>query len=228
MVLAGEANTLKVKFEHILYHTQLVSKTQPHSLIVSDMPFPSYHISAEKAVEHAAVLVQEGGAEAVKLEGGRQRFEVIDKILAAGIPVMGHLGLTPQSILRLGGFKVQGRQKEKAREIVEDAIELEKRGVFAIILESVPSELAKIISQSVSVPCIGIGAGPHCDGQILVFHDLIGFSSGYYPKFARQYMNFFALASQSVQHYIQDVKSGQFPNAEESVVTDVNYNDLLP
>lgn len=216
MVLQGYPNTLKVGMDEMVYHTSLVSRAQPRSLLVADMPFQSYHINAERAVENAIRFVKEGGAEAVKLEGGKKRFKVIEAILDAEIPVLGHLGLTPQSIHVFGGYKVQGKLKERAREILDDAIALEKLGVFALVLESIPLELAQKITGSLSIPTIGIGAGKYCDGQILVFHDLMGFTSGYQPKFARKYADVQAVMQGALKGYIQDVANGAFPADPES------------
>lgn len=216
MVLQGNQNTMKVTLDEIVYHTRLVSNADPCSLIVTDMPFGSYHISPGKAVENAIRCVKEGGAEAVKLEGGRRRFKTIEAIIEAEIPVLGHLGLTPQSIHQLGGFKTQGKLKAQADEILEDAIELEKRGVFAIVLESIPVELAKTITESIRIPTIGIGAGKYCDGQVLVFHDLVGFSNLYLPRFVRKYADIYGIIHEALSHYIKDIHSGDFPGENES------------
>jgi 3-methyl-2-oxobutanoate hydroxymethyltransferase len=216
MVLQGHANTLKVTMDEMVYHTSLVARAQPRSLVVSDMPYQSFHVNVEKSVENACRCVKDGGAEAVKLEGGRKRFKVIEALLNAEIPVLAHLGLTPQSVHPLGGFKVQGKLQEKAREIYQDALALEKLGVFAIVLESIPLELARKISASLKIPTIGIGAGRFCDGQVLVFPDLVGSTSLYLPKFVRQYADTHALWLQALQNYIRDVQSGEFPNEEES------------
>jgi 3-methyl-2-oxobutanoate hydroxymethyltransferase len=216
MVLQGHANTLKVTLDEMIYHTSLVARAEPRSLVVSDMPYASFHVSVEKSVANACRCIKEGGAEAIKLEGGRKRFKVIAALLDAEIPVLAHLGLTPQSVHPLGGFKVQGKLQEKAREIFQDALELEKLGVFAIVLESIPQELAQKISSSLSIPTIGIGAGRHCDGQVLVFPDLVGFTHLYLPKFVRQYADTHALWLEALRHYIDDVQSGDFPNEEES------------
>jgi len=216
MVLQGHANTLKVRLEEIIYHTGMVSRAEPHSLVVSDMPFHSYHVSREQAIENAIRCVKEGGAEAVKLEGGRRRTDVIEAILNAEVPVLGHLGLTPQSIHRFGGFKVQGKLKERAREILDDARALEEMGVFALVLESIPQELARKVTETVSIPTIGIGAGPHCDGQILVFHDLVGFTKVYLPRFVRQYADLNRVIADALNHYVTDVRDGAFPDDSES------------
>jgi len=227
MVLHGDKNTLKVDVDDIIYHTSMVAKAEPLSLIVSDMPFQSYHISVEKAVENALKIVKKGGAEAVKLEGGRRRFKVIEAIINAEIPVMGHLGLTPQSINRLGTYKVQGKVKEKAKEIIQDAIELEKIGVFALVLESIPLELAKKITEKVSIPTIGIGAGKYCDGQVLVFHDLIGFTNLYLPKFVRKYADVYSVIYDALERYINDVKKENFPGDKESYHLNKDIDEFL-
>lgn len=216
MVLQGHANTLTVTMDQMIYHTSLVARAEPRSLVVSDMPYQSFHVNVEKSVENACRCIKEGGAEAVKLEGGRKRFKVIEALLDAEIPVLAHLGLTPQSVHQLGGFKVQGKLQEKAREIYRDAMDLEQLGVFAIVLESIPQELAKKISSSLRIPTIGIGAGRHCDGQVLVFPDLVGFTSLYLPKFVRTYADTHSLWLAALQRYIGDVQSGDFPNEEES------------
>ncbi len=216
MVLQGRANTLKVTLDEVIYHTRLVARAEPLSLLVSDMPFGAFHISVEKSVENAIRCVKEGGAEAVKIEGGRKRFKVIEAIINAEVPVMGHLGLTPQSVHAFGGFKVQGKLEGQARQMVEDAAELEKLGVFALVLESIPMELAKEITDRLHIPTIGIGAGKYCDGQILVFHDLMGFSTGYLPKFVRRYADLHAVIHEAVQQYIEDIRDGEFPGDQES------------
>ncbi len=190
MVLQGHENTLKVTMDEMVYHTSLAARAQAPGLLVSDMPFGSFHAGIEKSVENACRFIKEGGAAAVKLEGGRKRFAVIEAMLDAEIPVMGHLGLTPQSVHRLGGFKVQGKLRDKAREIFADALELEKLGVFAVVLESIPLELARKISENLSIPTIGIGAGPFCDGQVLVFQDLVGLTGMVLPKFVRKYRRY--------------------------------------
>jgi len=216
MVLQGHANTLKVSMDEMVYHTSLVARAEPRSLVVSDMPYQSFHVSVEKSVENACRCVKEGGAEAVKLEGGRKRVKVIEALLDAEIPVLAHLGLTPQSVHQLGGFKVQGKLREKAREIYRDALDLEKLGVFAIVLESIPQELGRKISADLRIPTIGIGAGRFCDGQILVFHDLVGFTDLYMPKFVRKYAETRSLWLGALQRYVGDVQSGEFPSEKES------------
>ncbi|MCX6555129.1 MAG: 3-methyl-2-oxobutanoate hydroxymethyltransferase [Candidatus Aminicenantes bacterium] len=216
MVLQGHENTMKVTMDEMIYHTAMVTRAEPPALVVGDMPYGSFHVSIEKSVENACRFIKEGGAEAVKLEGGRKRFRTIEALLNAEIPVMGHLGLTPQSVHQLGGFKVQGKLREEACEIFADALELEKLGVFAIVLESIPLELAKKISERLSIPTIGIGAGPFCNGQVLVFPDLVGLTNLYLPKFIRKYADTHALWLKALGDYIRDVQNGTFPNDQES------------
>ncbi|MCP4146466.1 MAG: 3-methyl-2-oxobutanoate hydroxymethyltransferase [bacterium] len=216
MVLQGYENTLKVTVDEMIYHTRLVTNANPHSLVVIDMPYGSFHVSPGETVRNAIRMVKEGGAEAIKLEGGRQRSEVIKAVIDAEIPVMGHLGLTPQSVHRLGGYKPQGKMKRKAEEMKEEALALEKLGVFAIVLESIPIELGKEISESISIPTIGIGAGKYCDGQVLVFHDLLGFTDAYLPKFVRKYADIHSVIQEALENYIKDILSGDFPGEKES------------
>jgi 3-methyl-2-oxobutanoate hydroxymethyltransferase len=216
MVLQGHNHTLKTTLEEMIYHTRMVTSAEPASLVVTDMPFGSYHISVEQAVENAVRCFREGGAQAVKLEGGKKRFKTIEAIINAEIPVLGHLGLTPQSIHRLGGFKIQGKKETSAHEILEEAVQLEKQGVFAIVLESIPPELAQRITARLTIPTIGIGAGKFCDGQILVFHDLVGFTHLYLPKFVRKYADVYTTIRQAIGNYIKDIQTGDFPGEKES------------
>jgi 3-methyl-2-oxobutanoate hydroxymethyltransferase len=227
MVLQGHANTLKVTMDEMVYHTSLVARAEPRSLVVSDLPYQSFHVSLGKSVENGCRCIKEGGAEAVKLEGGRKRFPVIQALLDAEIPVLAHLGLTPQSVNSLGGFKVQGRLREKAREIYQDALDLEKLGVFAIVLESIPQELAGKISADLSIPTIGIGAGRFCDGQVMVFHDLVGFTDLYLPKFVRKYADTRSVWLDALQRYIDDVQKGDFPGETESYHLNQDIEDFL-
>ncbi len=227
MVLQGHANTLKVTLDEMVYHTSLVSRAEPLPLVVSDLPYGSFHGSIERSVENACRCVKEGGAEAVKLEGGRKRFRVIEALLDAEVPVLAHLGLTPQSVHALGGFKVQGKLREKAREIYRDALDLEKLGVFAVVLESVPQELARRISADLRIPTIGIGAGSGCDGQILVFHDLVGFTDLYMPKFVRKYADTRTLWLGALQRYVSDVHNGAFPGDAESYHLKLDIDEFL-
>jgi 3-methyl-2-oxobutanoate hydroxymethyltransferase len=211
MVHQGFGNTLSVTMDHMVYHTSCVARGTQHAMVISDMPFMSYHLSPREAVANAGRLIQEGGANAVKLEGGRDIVPQIEGILKAQIPVMGHLGLTPQSINRLGGFKVQGRLPEDAREILHDALLLESTGVFAIVLEGIPENLAQLISQKLHIPTIGIGASVHCDGQILVSHDMLGMYSESSPRFVKRYAHLGDTIQTAVKSYIDDVHQQIFP-----------------
>ncbi|WKZ81866.1 MAG: 3-methyl-2-oxobutanoate hydroxymethyltransferase [Acidimicrobiia bacterium] len=216
-VVLGRETTLTVTVDDMVHHTAAVSGTRPRALVVGDMPWLSYHVSPEETVRNAGRLVQEGGAEAVKLEGGRKRLPMIAAVLDAEIPVMGHLGLTPQSVHAMGGYKVQGKQAEAARELIADARALDEAGVFSIVLEGVPDLLAGLITKEVSAPTIGIGAGPDCDGQVLVFHDVLGMSgSGRTPKFVRRYADLESTAVEAVRRFFEDVQKGEFPSDEES------------
>lgn len=215
-VVLGYDDTLSATMEVMIHHTAAVTRAKPGALIVGDMPWLSYHVSVEEAVCNAGRFIREGGAECVKLEGGRKRLAVIEAILAAEIPVMGHLGLTPQSIHVMGGYRVQGKRAEAARELVADAHALAAAGVFAIVLEGVPDVLAQIVTQEVPVPTIGIGAGPHCDGQVLVYHDVLGLYEGRVPKFVRQYAHLADVATEALQGFFADVQAGTFPSDAES------------
>lgn len=215
-VVLGFEDTLSVDVDVMIHHTAAVARAKPNSLVVGDLPWMSYHISTEDAIRNASRLIREGGAEAVKLEGGRKRVDVIEAIVGAEIPVMGHLGLTPQSVHAMGGYKVQGRAVADAREMLADAKAIEEAGVFAIVIEGVPELLAQLITKEVSVPTIGIGAGKYCDGQVLVFHDVLGIHSGRYPKFVRQYADLKTQAVEALRQYFNDVQSGEFPGEGET------------
>lgn len=216
MVVLGYEDTTQVTMEDMLHHVKAVSRGVKNSLVIADMPFLSYHLGIEKAVYNAGRFIQEGKAQAVKLEGGKEVVEEIKAIIKAGIPVMGHIGLTPQSIHNLGGYYVQGKTEEQAKKLIEDAKILEEAGVFAIVLELVPAEIASIISTQIAIPTIGIGAGAGCDGQILVTHDLIGLYQGSVPKFVKQYCEVGKSIEEAVNNYNKDVKAGLFPNEEHS------------
>ncbi len=216
MVVLGYDTTLSVTVDDIVRHTAAVRRSLRTPLVVADMPYLSFHISPEETVRNAGRMVVEGGAAAVKVEGGAKRVRTIEALLDAEIPVMGHIGLTPQSINAFGGFKVQGRIPEAAERLVEDAKALEAAGVFSIVLECVPHELARLITRSVGIPTIGIGAGPHCDGQVLVFHDIVGFTTGKRPKFVRTFANLQEAANQAVSAYAAAVREGDFPTLDES------------
>lgn len=212
----GFDDTLSVTVDVMVRHTAAVTRTKPHALVVGDMPWLSYHLSAADSVRNAARFIIEGGAGAVKLEGGRKRLPMVEAILAAEIPVMGHLGLTPQSVHAMGGFKVQAKLAEAAMELLADAQALADAGVFAIVLEGIPDIVAEEVTRRVPVPTIGIGAGAHCDGQVLVFHDVLGLSAGTPPKFVRQYADLGAEATQAVKRFFDDVRSGAFPSGAET------------
>ncbi|QIB27989.1 3-methyl-2-oxobutanoate hydroxymethyltransferase [Caloranaerobacter azorensis] len=216
MVMLGYENTIKVTIEDIIHHTKAVSRGVNRALIIADMPFLSYHVSVEDTIRNAGRLIKEGGAHAVKLEGGENIIEKVKALIDAQIPVCGHLGLTPQSVNMLGGFKVQGKSVEKARKIIEDAILLEKAGVFAIVLEAVPEPLAKIITEKVSVPTIGIGAGRYCDGQVLVSQDMLGMFSDFTPKFVKRFRDLGKEIREGVKEYIKEVQEGKFPEEKHT------------
>jgi 3-methyl-2-oxobutanoate hydroxymethyltransferase len=212
----GYADTLSVTVDIILHHTAAVTRAVSRPLVIADMPWLSYHISPEETVRNAGRLIREGRADAVKLEGGRKRLPMIEALLTAEIPVMGHLGLTPQSIHAMGGYRVQGKNLEAARALIEDARALSNAGIFALVLEGIPDTLAQIITHEIPVPTIGIGAGPYCDGQVLVFHDVLGLHTERQPKFVRQYANLAEIATQALQRYCSDVQEGTFPADNES------------
>ena len=215
-VVLGYETTNEVTLDDMIHHTAAVARAKPAALIVGDMPWMSFHLNPEETLRNAARLIKDGGAEAVKLEGGAKRVDMVEKIRSAEIPVMGHIGLTPQSVHAMGGYKVQGRGIEDARQLIEDAKALEAAGVFSIVLEGVPVTLAQVITQQVGVPTIGIGAGPHTDGQVLVGHDLLGFNFGHYLKFVRKYGDLAAAAGAAMGQYVADVQSGDFPSDDES------------
>jgi 3-methyl-2-oxobutanoate hydroxymethyltransferase len=202
--------------EEMLHHTRAVRRGTRRALVVADMPYGSYHAEVAESVRNAVRFVKEAGAEAVKVEGGERRLELIARLVEAEIPVMGHVGLTPQSVHAMGGFKVQGKSPEAAEQLLRDARAVEAAGAFSIVLESVPRELATRITAELRIPTIGIGAGPDCDGQVLVIHDLLGFSLGHTPKFARRYANLAETISQAAREYCDDVQNGCFPSDAES------------
>jgi 3-methyl-2-oxobutanoate hydroxymethyltransferase len=215
-VVLGYGNTVPVSLEEILRHTRAVRRGVQRALLVSDMPYGSYHTGADDAVRNALRLIKEGGAEAVKLEGGRSRAGLVKRLVDEEIPVMGHIGLTPQSVNKLGGFRVQGKTAETARAILDDALALEEAGAFSIVLEVVPREIAKLVTESVKVPTIGIGAGPHCDIQVVVLHDLLGLSFGKLPRFVRKYADLHATINDAISRFADDVRSGAYPSDDES------------
>ncbi len=215
-VFSGYDNTLPVSLDEMIYHTKAVVRGSEQALIITDMPFMSYQVDITEARRNAGKLIKEAGAHAVKLEGGEHMAETIRAIVDIDIPVMGHIGLTPQSIHRMGGFKVQGRQEEQARKILADAIAVEQAGAFALVLEGIPRDLAKEVTASVEIPTIGIGAGADCDGQVLVIHDILGLCDKYSPKFVKQFADISETISQGIGDYISEVKSGEFPTIDHS------------
>ncbi|HUH96750.1 MAG TPA: 3-methyl-2-oxobutanoate hydroxymethyltransferase [Anaerolineales bacterium] len=220
MVVLGYPNTLPVTMDDMLHHCKAVARGARFALLIGDMPFMSYQASSEEAVRNAGRFLQEAGMDAVKLEGGRERLEAIRAIVAAGIPVMGHLGLTPQSVNQLGGFRPQGQTASAAKRLLEDARLLEEAGCFGLVLESVPAKLAELISNRISIPTIGIGAGAGCDGQVLVTHDLLGLYDRFTPRFVRKYADLHAEMQRAFGEYIADVQAHSFPSAEHSVEMD--------
>jgi len=215
MVVLGYDDTLHVTIDDLAHHTAAVARAKPRALVVADLPWMSYHVSREETVRNAAQLVR-AGATAVKLEGGRKRLDAVHAILDAEIPVMGHLGLTPQSVHALGGFRVQGKTLDAARIIVDDAVALAEAGCFAVVLECVPDAVARMVTDSIAVPTIGIGAGRHCDGQVLVYHDLLGIECRVAPKFVRRYADVHAQSVAALEQFADDVRAGRFPASGET------------
>lgn len=216
MVVLGYESTLSVTMDEMIHHTKAVSRGTRRALLVGDMPYMSYHADRDEAVKNAGRFIKEAGAEAVKIEGGRKRLRTVRAILDAEIPVMGHIGLTPQSIHMMGGYRVQGKVIAKAEELIKDARLLEEEGVFSIVLEGIPHELSRIISSELQIPTIGIGAGRSCDGQVLVFHDLLGFTRGPLPRFVRKYEDIHGKIGDSIRKFIADVQNEDFPSDRES------------
>ena len=215
-VVLGYESTVPVTMDDIIHHLRAVTRGTKRAMVVGDMPFLSYHISREESVRNAGRIMQEGLAQAVKLEGGSEVAETVRAITNAGIPVMGHLGLTPQSVHQLGGYKVQGKGGDAARKLLEDAKSLEEAGAFAIVLECIPQQLAKLITESISIPTIGIGAGADCDGQVLVIQDLLGMYADFTPKFVKKYANLKEQIVQACQDYREEVKARSFPGPEHT------------
>lgn len=215
-VMAGHATTVPITLDHMIYHAQCVERAVDRALIVVDMPFGSYQGNSTVALESAVRIMKESNGHSVKLEGGSEVVESVKRILTAGIPVMGHLGLTPQSIYKFGTYTVRAKEEEEAAKLISDAKLLEDAGCFAIVLEKIPRELAKKVSQAISIPTIGIGAGPDCDGQVLVLHDLLGITMDFSPRFLRRYLNLSNDINNAITQYCDDVRSGEFPNEDES------------
>jgi len=215
MVVLGYDTTIPVTLDMMIHHTRAVTRGASRALVVADMPFLSYQIAADEAIRNAGRLIQDGGAAAVKVEGGRPVVEIVQRLTAYGIPVMGHLGLTPQSVHALGGFRQQARDDDSATRLLLDAKALEEAGAFSIVLESIPSDLARKVTSSIGIPTIGIGAGPHCDGQVLVSHDVLGLNDGGpIPPFVRQYAQLGEVIVGAAKSYIEDVRAGRFPSGQ--------------
>jgi len=216
MVVLGYENTIPVTMDEMIHHTKAVSRGARSALIIGDMPFMSYNSSEREAISNAGRFMKEGGADAVKLEGGTSVTEVVRAIVKAGIPVMGHIGLTPQTISMLGGFKVQGKDAKAAQKIIDDAVILEEAGAFSVLLEAIPAPIARRITERLTVPTIGIGAGVHCDGQVLVVHDMLGFFDRFTPKFVKKYANLNDSILKAFESYREDVLKGAFPSDQHS------------
>ena len=234
MVVLGYDSTIPVTMEDMIHHIKAVGRGAKRSLIVGDLPFMSYQVDTSQALHNAGRLLQEGGAHAVKLEGGENVAETVGRIAECGIPVMGHIGLTPQSVNSFGGYRVQGKSKDESARLIRDSIALEEAGAFAIVLELVPSALSRVITQRLSIPTIGIGAGLHCDGQVQVLHDMLGLYTDFVPKHARQYTRLSEAMAGAFNRYIADVKDGSFPGEEESfgmdesVLEELGYKATIP
>jgi len=215
-VMAGHETTLPITLDQMIYHATAVVKAAKRALVVVDIPFGSYQGSSSEALKSAIRIMKESGAHAVKMEGGKEIKESIMRVLSAGVPVMGHLGLMPQSIYKFGTYTVRAKEEEEAEKLIEDALELERCGCFAIVLEKIPASLAKTASSELRIPVIGIGAGPYTDGQVLVMHDVLGINKDFNPRFLRRYADLNTVISEAIKRYIHDIKSGSFPNQGES------------
>lgn len=215
-VMAGHETTLPITLDQMIYHTQCVVRGVERALVVADLPFGTYQSNPDKALDSAVRMMKEGGAHAIKIEGGEEIADSIRKIVNAGIPVMAHLGLTPQSIYQFGTYKVRAKEQQEADRLLKDAKLVEELGCFALVLEKIPADLATQVSKSLSIPTIGIGAGAGCDGQVLVYHDMVGMNQGFSPKFLRRYLDLYTEISGAVSKYVSDVKTGDFPNENES------------
>ena len=227
MVLLGYDSTIPVTMEEMLHHCRAVNRGVKRAVMVGDMPFMSYQVSESEAITNAGRFLKESGCDAVKLEGGTEMCDKVKAISLAGIPVMGHIGLTPQTASQLGGYKVQGRDADSARKLLQSARDLEASGAFSIVLECIPAELSEIITKAVSIPTIGIGAGKHCDGQVLVTHDMVGMFEKFIPSFVKQYANLASQIKEAVATYNEEVKNGSFPSEEQSFNVQVDIQNLL-
>lgn len=215
-VIAGYETTIPVTVDQIIYHSEIVRRGAPSKFVVADMPFMSYHVSVEDSLRNAGRIMKETGVNALKLEGGREFCAVVKALTAASIPVMGHLGLTPQSVHKLGGYSVQGREEDKRKRLIEDALMLQDAGAFSITLEKVPASLAREISGKLEIPTIGIGAGNGCDGQVLVLNDLLGLDQGFHPKFVKKYADLYTVSKEALESYDREVKERSFPSDDHS------------
>ena len=227
MVLLGYDSTIPVTMEEMLHHCRAVNRGVKRAVMVGDMPFMSYQVSESEAITNAGRFLKESGCDAVKLEGGTEMCNKVKAISLAGIPVMGHIGLTPQTASQLGGYKVQGRDADSARKLLQSARDLEASGAFSIVLECIPAELSEVITKAVSIPTIGIGAGKHCDGQVLVTHDMVGMFEKFIPSFVKQYANLASQIKEAVATYNEEVKNGSFPSEEQSFNVQVDIQNLL-
>jgi 3-methyl-2-oxobutanoate hydroxymethyltransferase len=228
MVMLGYSSTLPVTVDEMIHHAKAVARGAHQALLVGDMPFMSYHASIEQAIKSAGRFIQEGGMHAVKVEGGGRIVEITEKLTGMGVPVMGHLGLTPQFVNQMGGFKVQGKSDKQAARILADAKELEQAGAFSIVLEGVPSDLGARVTQALRIPTIGIGAGPGTDGQVLVFHDVFGLTTGKAPKFVKRYANLADEITRAAQRFVQEVGDGTFPAPEQSYSANGSVSPAKP
>jgi 3-methyl-2-oxobutanoate hydroxymethyltransferase len=220
MVVLGYENTLSVTLDDMIHHGKAVIRGTKRAMVVIDMPFMTYQVTEEEAVRNAGRVIQETGAPAVKLEGGEEMASTVERIVRAGIPVVAHIGLTPQSVAQMGGFIVQGKSEKMARQLIKDAQALEDAGAFSVVIEAIPWQLAQIITESISIPTIGIGAGVHCDGQVLVYHDLLGLQTDMRPKFVKQYGAFYNPMIDSIRTYISEVKESAFPEPQHTFTMD--------
>ncbi len=227
MVLLGYDSTIPVTMEEMLHHCRAVSRGIRRALLVGDMPFMSYQVSGNEAITNAGRFLKEAGCDAVKLEGGTEVCDTVKAIVKAGISVMGHIGLTPQTASQLGGYKVQGRDTDSARKLLQSARDLEAAGAFSIVLECIPAQLSEVITRTVSIPTIGIGAGKHCDGQVLVTHDMVGMFEKFIPSFVKQYVNLAPQIKEAVAAYHEEVKNGSFPTEEHSFNMQLDVQSLL-
>jgi 3-methyl-2-oxobutanoate hydroxymethyltransferase len=216
MVVLGHPTTLPVTLETMLHHVRAVVRARPKALVIADMPFLTYQVNEDEAVRNAGRLLQEGGAAAVKVEGGGRVTALVERLAAAGIPVMGHLGMTPQAVHGFGGFRVQAKQPEQARALLRDSVALERAGAFALVLEAIPSEVAAAVTQELRIPTIGIGAGPRCDGEVQVFHDLLGLWEGFVPRHTKRYAELGQQVRDALARYAEEVRAGTFPAEEQT------------